>query len=208
MICDDTNECTDDSCDVGSGCVHTPNNEMCDDGDPCTENDTCSGGACSGTEMDCPPGTQCEDGTCVEITEIELSLDMKPRQCPNKLMRGTHAAVWAAVLGTEDFDITQLSLEGITLQRADGGGGALAPRNLMFKDEAAPFLDNDCGCHADGRDGITDLKMKFRTEAIVEALELEDVPNGAQVEVMVTGTLLDGTPFFSSDCLLIMPPGG
>ncbi len=205
---DDGNDCTDDECDGNGNIVHpnAPDGTGCDDSDTCTTGDSCLGGVCSGDP--CPPGTQCQDGVCVEITEIELSLDMKPRQCPNKLMRGTVAAVWAAVLGTEDFDITQLSLEGITLRRANGGSGALAPRNLKFKDEATPFLDNDCGCHADGRDGIRDLRMKFKTDAIVEALELEDVPSGAEVEVMVTGTLLDGTPFFSSDCLLIMRPGG
>jgi hypothetical protein len=50
--------------------------------------------------------------------------------------------------------------------------------------------------------------MRFKTMAIMEALELQDVPSGVQVGVEIRGTLLDGTPFFSSDCLLIMRPGG
>ena len=36
--CDDSNACTDDSCDPASGCVHSPTN--CDDSNPCTT-DSC-----------------------------------------------------------------------------------------------------------------------------------------------------------------------
>ena len=45
--CDDTNACTDDSCDPVVGCQHLNNTSMCDDGDPCTLIDQCSGGVCS-----------------------------------------------------------------------------------------------------------------------------------------------------------------
>jgi hypothetical protein len=34
--CDDGVACTDDSCDPGQGCVHTPNETLCDDGDDCS----------------------------------------------------------------------------------------------------------------------------------------------------------------------------
>jgi hypothetical protein len=42
--CDDSNVCTDDSCDSVTGCVNTNNAIACDDGDACTTADTCSGG--------------------------------------------------------------------------------------------------------------------------------------------------------------------
>jgi sugar lactone lactonase YvrE len=45
--CDDSNVCTDDSCDAGSGkCLHAPNTGACDDGDQCTELDRCELGKC------------------------------------------------------------------------------------------------------------------------------------------------------------------
>ena len=48
--CDDNNPCTEDSCDLEQGCVHTPWEELtgCDDGDPCTVGDLCVDGECKG----------------------------------------------------------------------------------------------------------------------------------------------------------------
>ena len=45
MACDDTNPCTDDSCDKAKGCVHLPNKATCTDGNKCTQ-DGCAGGKC------------------------------------------------------------------------------------------------------------------------------------------------------------------
>ena len=62
--CDDGNPCTQDSCDPGTGCVHTPMNEgaKCDDGNACTNNDQCTGGTCLGVKQ--TPCPVCGDGTC------------------------------------------------------------------------------------------------------------------------------------------------
>jgi hypothetical protein len=38
-------------------------------------------------------------------------------------------------------------------------------------------------------------------------LELDDLDSGALVELVVTGNLLDGTPFMASDCVRLVPPG-
>ena len=61
--CDDSNDCTDDSCVSGS-CVYTNNNNPCDDSNACTENDTCSDGSCQGTAIDCSDGNICTDDDC------------------------------------------------------------------------------------------------------------------------------------------------
>jgi cysteine-rich repeat protein len=58
-ICDDTLECTTDSCVPATGCVFTNRTGACtDDGNVCT-NDTCSGGAC--THPNRADGTACTD---------------------------------------------------------------------------------------------------------------------------------------------------
>jgi hypothetical protein len=41
--CDDSNQCTDDSCVPSSGCVFTPHTRGCSDGDSCTGPDSCDG---------------------------------------------------------------------------------------------------------------------------------------------------------------------
>jgi uncharacterized repeat protein (TIGR01451 family) len=91
LDCDDSNGCTDDSCDAGN-CVNTnntspcddgngcttgdvcdggsctsgaPNNDPCDDGNACTTNDTCGGGSCNGgAGPDCNDGNICTDDSC------------------------------------------------------------------------------------------------------------------------------------------------
>src|SRR5262245_25201827 len=49
--------------------------------------------------------------------------------------------------------------------------------------------------------------MKFKSQDLVEALQLDDLPAGALVPVLVTGELNDGTAFTSQDCLRLVPPG-
>ena len=67
VSCDDQNPCTTDSCNAGSGCVHTnlgnfpPN--TCDDGDPCTPISICQNGACTApfNNCFCQTDSQCQD---------------------------------------------------------------------------------------------------------------------------------------------------
>ena len=49
--------------------------------------------------------------------------------------------------------------------------------------------------------------MKFKTDELVAALEMDDFSPGALVELTVSGNLLDGTPFEASDCVRLVPPG-
>ncbi len=63
--CDDNNPCTDDSCNVNSGCVHHNNADTCDDGDPCTEGDVCAAGQCHGAPKNCADTVACTVDKCV-----------------------------------------------------------------------------------------------------------------------------------------------
>ena len=49
--------------------------------------------------------------------------------------------------------------------------------------------------------------MKFRADDVVEVLELNDLDSGALLELVVTGNLLDETPFEAGDCIRLVPPG-
>jgi hypothetical protein len=74
--CDDKNQCTSDSCDKVSGCVHSASSGTCDDGDPCTKNDACTGGVCKGAggqgccqkDTDCDDKNACTKDTCNATT--------------------------------------------------------------------------------------------------------------------------------------------
>ena len=71
VACDDSNLCTDDSCDPLKGCVHANNAVACDDGSKCTTGDVCGGGTCAGAALNCDDANPCtndqcntSDGTC------------------------------------------------------------------------------------------------------------------------------------------------
>jgi cysteine-rich repeat protein len=64
-ICDDANECTEDSCLGGGGCGHEPiTGGECGDGDACTAGDHCQDGACVGLPIICDDSDPCTDDVC------------------------------------------------------------------------------------------------------------------------------------------------
>jgi hypothetical protein len=69
-VCDDQNDCTEDSCLTMEGCqfdalTDTP----CDDGDLCTEDDVCNDGQCyPGNTADCDDSNACTDDVCAPAT--------------------------------------------------------------------------------------------------------------------------------------------
>jgi hypothetical protein len=64
--CNDSNPCTDDSCDAGIGCVHVANDKnACNDADKCNGYETCQAGVCVPGEIPvCDDGNPCTDGKC------------------------------------------------------------------------------------------------------------------------------------------------
>ena len=48
--------------------------------------------------------------------------------------------------------------------------------------------------------------MKFIVQDLLLPLELDVAAPGDAVELVVSGNLLDGTPFAASDCITLVPP--
>ncbi len=165
------------------------------------------------------PG-ECGDPPVVDMGAYEfqgaallIGLDIKPGSCPNSFNRNSHGVLPVALVGTDSFDPTEVDLSTVLLTRADGVGGSVAPHegppgpHSEFEDAATPFDGQPCDCHELGGDGVTDLSMKFKTDDVVAALQLNDLSAGDLVELVVSGALLDGTPFSASDCIRLVPPG-
>ena len=70
--CDDSNNCTTDSCDAKTGAclnVAVAGTVACDDGSKCTKDDTCKDGKCTGGGAPvCDDGNACTDDTCDPAT--------------------------------------------------------------------------------------------------------------------------------------------
>lgn len=80
--CDDGNECTDDMCVVGQGCINIIiEGVSCDDGNPCTIEEVCRGGLCIGLDKEILPIDQ---GGCIDdICCTADSCDIRTGQCSN-----------------------------------------------------------------------------------------------------------------------------
>jgi hypothetical protein len=105
-----------------------------------------------------------------------------------------------AILGTADFDVTQVDVTTVQLQ-------GVFPLKNALEDVATPFMplnDNtdDLNCTDRGPDGFTDLTLKFKTQNIVAALG--DVEDGEMLILTLTGELLDGTPIVGVDMFIIL----
>jgi hypothetical protein len=163
-----------------------------------------------GTSQDCNG-----DGTPDECESEVVAcgvLDIKPGGCPNPLNRSSQGFLPVALAGTANFDVTLIDVTSVRLSRSDGVGGEIAPNegppgpHSVFADVATPFEGVPCDCHDLIGDGLDDLSMKFRTQAVVAALLLEELDPGDEVEWVITGTLLDGTAFTTGgDCIRIVP---
>lgn len=144
---------------------------------------------------------------------IEVAIDIKPGSCPNPFNRRSRGILPISLLGTMDFDVSTVDIATLAIARADGVGGSVAPNegppgpHTVMEDKGTPFEGEPCDCHELGADGYMDLSMFFRSQMITDVLELDDLGQGAVVELVVSGMLLDGTPFFGSDCIDIVPPG-
>jgi hypothetical protein len=66
VVCNDSNDCTDDSCEAATGCQFVPNSSACNDGDDCTVGDSCENGDCiPGQAIACDDSNVCTDDSCV-----------------------------------------------------------------------------------------------------------------------------------------------
>ena len=153
------------------------------------------------------------DDVLVMDRMLVLDVDIKPGSCPDSWNRKSNGVLPVAILGTEDFDVTQIDVSSATISRAYGRSGSVGPNegppgpHSVFADVGTPFEGDECDCHEAEGDGIVDLSMKFKTEDVADLLPVDD-PGGALVPLLVSGTLLDGTPFRSrSECVRLVPPG-
>lgn len=73
--CDDQNPCTENTCDVDSGCLDTPLDIACEDDEACTDGDWCVEGMCE------PGSWVCEDCTNEEDDNADDLIDCCDELC-------------------------------------------------------------------------------------------------------------------------------
>ena len=139
------------------------------------------------------PGTPMPD-------PLTVSIDIKPGSCPNPLEVKKKGDLPAAVLGSVDFDVTQVDIASIRLE-------GVPPHKSSFEDVATPFEPytgkEDCfeDCTTEGEDGFVDLTLKFDSQEVLAALG--QVDNKDCLVLTLTGNLQDGTPIVGEDVIII-----
>ncbi len=123
-----------------------------------------------------------------------ISIDIKPKYCPNPFNVRSKGVIPVAILGTADLKVTDIDITSLRLN-------GVAPVKSDFEDVATPTGLEPCECLALSGDGTEDLTLKFDTQAIVAALG--DVQNAEEIPLMLTGMLQDGTEIEGSDCVVI-----
>jgi hypothetical protein len=141
--------------------------------------------------------------------KIVVAMDIKPQSCPNPLNCKRKGVLPVAILGTEDFDVTQIDTELVQLELV-----GVHPLRVAFEDVATPFEPftgkQDClECTTEGPDGFLDLTLKFDTQAVLDAIGPAE--DEACLVLELTGKLkdeFDGTPIVGEDVVRFLCKGG
>lgn len=135
------------------------------------------------------------DSTLTIVPPIEVAVDIKPGSCPNPLNVKSRGVLPVAILGSQEFDVTDVDVASIQLAGVD-------PNRSSYEDVATPVTDeNECECTEDANDGYLDLTLKFKTQEIVEAIG--DVDHGDVLTLDLDGVLFGERPIVGTDCIVI-----
>ncbi len=131
---------------------------------------------------------------------LDIPVDIKPQSCPNPLNVKSRRVLPVAILGTEDFDVTEIDPALIMLE-------GVSPLRWALEDVAAPKGELE-ECTTAGPDGYIDLTLKFDVQEIVAALG--GVSDGDVLVLKLTGNLqtgFGGTPIEGEDVIIIIKKG-
>lgn len=130
--------------------------------------------------------------------------DVVPGTCTNPHDVAATDLYLVQILGRADLDLSALDLASVTLARVDGLGMAVRPiyATLLDAGSASPTGV----CPTQDPDGFDDAVLRFSTPETTDFLDLDLEPTDQVVEVLLTGTLLDGTPFSARDVIQVDRP--
>ncbi len=145
-----------------------------------------------------PVGIRYEISITSSTTDQQpILIDIKPTSCPNPLNVKSKAVLPVAILGSDEFDVTDIDPASIRLE-------GIAPIRSRVEDVSRPVVDRQdvCDCTTEAGDGFDDLILKFCTQSIIGSLG--DVNDVDDLVLTLTGNLSDGTPIEGSDCVRIL----
>ncbi len=159
--------------------------------DPVTLTFTASRSCCD--EVFC---TGSDDATFTPIKLVDL--DIKPCSWPNPYNVKSQGVLPVAVLGTAEFDVSEIDPGTILLE-------GVAPLRWEKCDVVGIAPVDACNVTEEGPDGFVDLTLKFDKPEITAALG--EVNDGDELVLTLTGNLFSGLPIEGDDCIVILKKG-
>ncbi|MGD2218519.1 MAG: hypothetical protein PVJ64_17305 [Gemmatimonadales bacterium] len=142
-------------------------------------------------------------GLVIDVT-LDVAVDIKPGSCRNPVNVKAKGVLPAAILGDEEFDVSQVDPASVQLE-------GVAPLRWSREDVATPYDGTPEGaddCTDRGPDGWDDLTLKFENQEIIAALG--DVEDGDVRVLTLTGNLAEehgGSPIEGQDVVVILKKG-
>lgn len=140
-------------------------------------------------------------------SEIPVHVDIKPQSCPNPLNVKGNGVLPVAILGTEEFDVTQIDPSTVLLEGVPALRWAIEDVATPYIGEIGDPLEKD-QCSIEGPDGYLDLTLKFDKQQVVAALG--DLFDGEVLLLKLTGNLIEdagGTAIAGEDVVWILVKG-
>jgi hypothetical protein len=130
---------------------------------------------------------------------LEIKKDKKHHHKKKKKEHEKGGVLPVAVLGQADFDPGDVDISSVRLE-----GAVPVGEKMRLEDVGSPSGGESCPFTSSDRDGFEDLILKFRKKDIASIVSSDDdLPEGSEIELKLTGALIDGTPFEAFDCVVI-----
>jgi hypothetical protein len=141
----------------------------------------------------------------VPQTPQPVDVDIKPRSCRNPVNVKARGVLPIAILGTGEFDVTQVDPKTVQLE-------GVTPLRWSLKDVATPYEgtpEDAFDCTKEGPDRWDDLTLKFANQEVVAALG-DDIEDGDVLLLTLTGNLREeygGSAIEGQDVVVILKKG-
>jgi hypothetical protein len=140
------------------------------------------------------------------VSAEKVNIDIKPTRCPNTLIVSSSGRIPVVVLGSETFDVYDIVPTSVRLCGVSFLTGGL-------EDVIGPVVPtgDPCACKADSADGFVDVDLRFSTQELVAALEMQLGRELVDKEVLVlnlTAVTRDGVALEGSDCVIVAASAG
>jgi hypothetical protein len=135
---------------------------------------------------------------------LDVAFDIKPGSCRNPVNVKAKGVLPAAILGGEEFDVTQVDPPSLRLE-------GVAPLRWSLEDVATPYdgtPEDAFDCTEAGPDGWNDLTLKFDNQEIIAALG--DLEDGDVLLLTLSGVLAEeygGSDIQGQDVVVILKKG-